>query len=120
VIEETKMKGTGKNNHENEILILLCLSRGAESRKKILNVLLYKSKNCNQIAQEVELDWWTVQRHLRHLLKENIVENSTFGNSKYYRLTQKGKDATKFISQEDKNENGNQVHTNNNSLERIA
>jgi predicted transcriptional regulator len=120
LVEETEMKKTSKNSCENEILILLLFSRGAESRKKILKVLRYSSKNCSQIAREVELDWWTVQRHLRRLLKEHIVENSAFGNSKYYRLTQKGKDAIKIISQENKKKNDEQVHMSSNSVERMA
>jgi predicted transcriptional regulator len=91
------MKRIGKNSCENELSILLLLSRGAVSRKKILEALLYGSKNCSQIARDVELDWWTVQRHLRLLLKEHMVESSAFGNSKYYRLTQKGKEVIKAL-----------------------
>ena len=98
MVEETEMTKTDRNGCENDVFVLLLFSRGAESRKKILNTLLYSSKNCSQIAKEVGLDWWTVQRHLRLLLKDRIIESSEFGNySKYYRLTQKGKEAIKII-----------------------
>ena len=84
-------------NYETAVLVLLSLSRGAESRKKILIALLSGPKNCSQIAREVGLDWWTVQKHLRCLMKENLVKSSDFGNSKFYRLTQKGEEAIKAI-----------------------
>ncbi len=80
-----------------EIVILLSLSKGAESRKKILTALILGPKNCRQLSIEVGLDWWTVQKHLRRLLKENIVKSSDFGNSKYYKLTPRGEDALKAI-----------------------
>jgi len=91
------MNRADKNSCENGILILFRLSRGAESRKKILKALRYSSKNCSQIAREVGLDWWTVQKHLCTLRKENIVKSSDFGNSKFYRLTSKGEDVIKAL-----------------------
>jgi len=91
------MNRADENSYESEILILLRLSRGAGSRKKILKALLYSSKNCSQIAREVGLDWWTVQKHLCRLMKESIVKSSDFGNSKFYRLTPKGEDVIKAL-----------------------
>lgn len=91
------MNRADKNRCENEILILLVLSRGAESRKKILKALLHSSKNCSQIAREVGLDWWTVQKHLCRLMKKNIVNSSDFGNSKFYRLTPKGEEVIRAL-----------------------
>jgi predicted transcriptional regulator len=111
------MNTTGKEKCENEILILLHLSRGAESRKKILKAILYGSKNCSQIARDVKLDWWTVQRHLRLLLKEHIVENSSFGNSKFYRLTKKGEDAIKNLSKDSRMETDEQCQIGISSVE---
>ncbi|MEM2099684.1 MAG: helix-turn-helix domain-containing protein [Candidatus Bathyarchaeia archaeon] len=96
------MNRADKNSYENEILILFRLSRRAESRKKILKALRYSSKNCSQIAREVGLDWWTVQKHLCTLRKENIVKSSDFGNSKFYRLTSKGEDVIKALLSNDK------------------
>ena len=86
---------------ETAVLVLLTLSRGAESRKKILLTLLSGPKNCRQISQKIGLDWWTVQKHLRLLLKENIVNSSDFGNSKFYKLTPKGEAAIKAILSEE-------------------
>jgi len=94
----------GKAGYETAVIILLSLSRGAGSRKKILIVLLSGPKNCSQIAKEVGLDWWTVQKHLRSLLKENIIKSSAFGNSKFYKLSSIGEEAIRaFQSSNGKN-----------------
>jgi predicted transcriptional regulator len=86
-----------KPSYETAVLVLLSLSRGAESRKKILSALLSEPKNCSQIAREVGLDWWTVQKHLRSLLKENIIKSSAFGNSKFYKLSVVGEEAIRAL-----------------------
>jgi predicted transcriptional regulator len=97
------------------IQLLLTLSRGAKSRRNILKSLLLIQKNCSQIARDVKLDWWTVQRHLRLLLIEDMVESSTFGNSKYYRLSQKSKETIRTISPDNKKEFDEQDHIDINS-----
>ncbi len=81
----------------NEFYVLLTLSRGAESRKRILKSLLSSPKNCSQIARELELDWWTVQKHIQVLMKENIIKSSAFGNSKFYRLSSIGEDVMRAL-----------------------
>ena len=91
-----------KASFETAVLVLLSLSRGAESRKKILVTLLSEPKNCSQIAREVELDWWTVQKHLRSLLKENIIKSSAFGNSKFYKLSSIGEEAIRALQSSNK------------------
>lgn len=109
------MDRADKNGYNSEIL--LCFSKGAESRRKILEALRYSPKNCNQIARDVKLDWWTVQRHLRFLLKGHIVESIDFGNSKYYRLTRAGEEAIRAILTDNKSDK--QAHVCNASLERL-
>ena len=83
--------------YETAVLVLLVLSRGAESRKRILILLLSGPKNCSQIARDVSLDWWTVQKHLRSLMKENIIKSSAFGNSKFYKLSSMGEEAIRSL-----------------------
>lgn len=83
--------------YETAVLVLLTLSRGAGSRKKILIALLSGPKNCSQISKEVGLNWWTVQKHLRSLMKENIIKNSVFGTSKYYKLSLIGEEVIRAI-----------------------
>lgn len=82
---------------ETAVLVLLTISRGARSRKKILHSLLLGPKNCNQLAKETGLDWWTVKKHLLTLMKENLIKSSPFGNSTFYRLSPLGEDAIKVF-----------------------
>jgi predicted transcriptional regulator len=84
-------------DRENEPLVLLSLSRGAESRRKILTMLSLGPQNCNQIANELDLDWWSVQKHLNLLLKANLVKSIGFGRIRFYKLTANGEDAMKRI-----------------------
>jgi predicted transcriptional regulator len=82
---------------ETSVLVLFTLSRGAESRKKILLELLSGPKNCNQLSKATRLDWWTVKKHLINLMKENLVKNSPFGNTKFYRLSPLGEEITRAL-----------------------
>lgn len=77
---------------ESDFYLLLSLSRGANSRKKILKTLLSGSNNCNQIAIKLGLNWRTTYRHLQILEKENLFKSFGFGQRKFYKLTQKGEE----------------------------
>ena len=77
---------------QNKGLTLLGLSRGAKSRKKILKALLSNPVSCTQIARDAKLDWWTVQKHLRVLMKDNIAVSLGFWCMKFYKLTTKGEE----------------------------
>jgi predicted transcriptional regulator len=79
--------------------LLLTFSRGAKSRRNILQELLLRPKNCNQIANGTKLDWWTVQKHLQHLISYNLVECLNFGQIKFYSITVKGKETLISCSQ---------------------
>ncbi|MCW4024790.1 MAG: winged helix-turn-helix domain-containing protein [Candidatus Bathyarchaeota archaeon] len=86
-----------RGSYETTFLVILSLSRGAESRKKILATLLSGPKNCNQIAKELDFDWWTIQKHLHCLIKENLIMSLEFGRIKFYKLTLKGDEAIRDI-----------------------
>lgn len=88
---------------DSAILVLLTLSRGAESRKRILIALLSNPKNCNQLTKELGLDWWTVRKHIQFLLKENMVIGLDFGRIKYYKLTAKGEELIREIQKKANN-----------------
>ena len=90
--------------YETAVLVLLTLSRGAESRKKILIALLSGPKNCSQIAKAVGLDWWTVKKHLVSLMKEKLIKSSAFGNSKFYELSRMGEVIRALQSSNGKND----------------
>lgn len=108
---------------ESDFYLLLSLSRGADSRKKILKALLSGSKNCSQIAKEVRLNWRTVNRHLQILAKENMVKSSGFGQRKFYKLTLTGEKVIRNFQQKSKKKSSKHRRTidkplENNSLEK--
>jgi predicted transcriptional regulator len=70
----------------DEFFILLLFSRGAESRQKILNSIILRPKNCNQIAGELNMDWWTVQKHLVILENNKIIHNNKMGKIKFFSI----------------------------------
>lgn len=74
---------------DDKVNILLNISKGAKTRRKILKTLQYSVKNCNQIANEIGVDWWTVQRHLQRLEKVGLINNINMGRVKFYKLTLK-------------------------------
>ena len=90
---------SNKNDQTERLQLLLTLSRGAKSRRNILKALIHKPKNCNRIAKEVKLDWWTVQKHLQILMSENAIRNLTVGRRKIYKLTTEGRNALKALQQ---------------------
>ena len=87
---------TKKNSPQPDLSFLLRFSKGAKSRNKILNILLYGSKSCNHIATDLGLNWRTAYRHLRILEKESLVKSFDFGERKFYKLTLKGEKVTKI------------------------
>ncbi len=89
------MRESSDVGQDDGVIVLLELSRGAVTRKRILVCLRSEPKNCNQIGKEVILDWWTVQKHLRLLMRERLVRAMDFGHIKFYRLTLKGEEALK-------------------------
>lgn len=93
------MNKIAKAKDDSVFSILFSLSKGAESRKRILSSLFLGPKNCNQISKELGLDWWTVKKHLLILSNEHIVKSMQFGNSKFYKLTPVGEEALKLIQQ---------------------
>ncbi len=81
---------------EPDLSLLLHSSKGAKSRKRILNKLLCGSKSCNHIATDLGLNWRTAYRHLKILEKESLVKSFDFGTRKFYKLTLKGEKVTKI------------------------
>ena len=91
------MRDIKNDDYEPEALILLTFSKGANSRKMILTKILFAPKNCNQLAIESKLEWWTVQKHIQLLMKKNIIESVKFGHITFYKLTLKGKKILTYV-----------------------
>jgi|YelNatPaOPRAMG01_1025707.scaffolds.fasta_scaffold10405_7 predicted transcriptional regulator len=82
---------------DDETCLLLMFSQGAKMRKNIIEKLLYGPKNCNQIAKELESDWWTIQKHLQRLEKAGLIKSISLGRLRFYKITFKGEKALKLI-----------------------
>jgi predicted transcriptional regulator len=78
------------DDDEREFLLLLNFSKGALSRKKILENILFDYKNCAQIAKNINLNWRTVDRNLRILYKSNYVKSIKFGRREFFKISRKG------------------------------
>ena len=103
-------------DRQDRILVLLTCSRGAESRKKILEHLILGPKNCNQLAKVLDLDWWTIQKHLKILMTENIVKEIDFGRRKLYKLTCDGEKTLAHLFDNEKNINKSRSYSHFNSI----
>ncbi|MEJ2271249.1 MAG: winged helix-turn-helix domain-containing protein [Candidatus Bathyarchaeota archaeon] len=86
-----------RTDKDEIIQVIFTFSRGAKSRRNILKSLIFQPKNCNQIADNLGLDWWTVQKHLQFLISENIIKSFEFGRRKIYKLTPEGRKVIKIL-----------------------
>jgi len=81
---------TNKSELDNETSVLLKFTRGAEKRRRILELIKLTPRNCNQIAEELRADWWSTQKHLQRLEKAGLVEVVNLGHTRFYNITSKG------------------------------
>ncbi len=79
-------------------IILLVFSKGAKTRRQILETLLRGPKNCHQIAKELKLDWWTVQKHLKKLKEANLIKQVKLGRIIFYKSTYEGEKLLKNLN----------------------
>lgn len=73
------------------ILYILTGTRGGMNRIEILQLLSKKSLNANKIKEKLELDYKTVQHHLRLLVKNRFVSISGERYGASYCLTEEFK-----------------------------
>lgn len=72
----------------NTLKWLIGGSRGGENRLRIIRLLEDQPMNRNQIADELDLDYSTVQYHLDRLVEHNILENHDENYGKLFFLTE--------------------------------
>ncbi len=58
---------------------LLLASRGGETRRKILKLLIQKPRNTHQLSQELGMEWGDINHHL-HVLEKNGILHSMGGS----------------------------------------
>lgn len=83
---------------ERVLWYLFAGTRGGETRAKIVQSLNKKPRNPNQLADDIGLDYNTVQYHLEKLEEHNIVEQEQEGYGALYFFTKQFKENDgKFI-----------------------
>lgn len=75
---------------DDESSLLLVFSKGAKTRRRIIATLQTRLLNCNQIASELDLDWWTVAKHLEYLKQSGLIRCMNVGRIRFYKVTPKG------------------------------
>ena len=65
-----------KDRFRKNFLYLIYGTKGGYTRIKIILLLLKRPYNANQITKELNLDYKTVQHHLRIMEENNIIVSS--------------------------------------------
>lgn len=81
-------------------LIPLLSSKGSLNRIKILEIIMKEPMSCNQIARKLGLNWWTVQKHLEVLKRENLIEPIIYGKRLLYKTSPFGVSVLSILKRE--------------------
>ena len=58
---------------QNLIWYLFAATRGGNMRAKIIDSLIKKPRNANQLAKDLEVDYKTIRHHLRALYENRMI-----------------------------------------------
>lgn len=87
-----------KNGYDYDLFKMLVKMRGGPIRIKILQSLILP-KNKLQVANEIGFDWRSADSHIETLLKHGLIkEMVSVGTSKYFIITEKGKDVLTLMN----------------------
>ncbi len=64
----------GFENVNQLLWYLLAGTRGGETRARIIASLLEKPANANQLAQRLQMDYKTIQHHLKILVENKLLD----------------------------------------------
>jgi DNA-binding MarR family transcriptional regulator len=80
-----------KQGYDYDTFRLVARMKGSPVRVKLLN-LLGSSKNRLQLANELQVDWRTIDNHIQSLTRISLIEETvSVGTTKYYHLTEHGR-----------------------------
>lgn len=88
----------GKQGYDYDTFKLVAKMRGSPTRIRLMNAVIDEQKNKLQIAKELDVDWKTVDNHVRVLIASRLIEEITVGASKYYLITEDGRKILSLLS----------------------
>ncbi|MFB6076121.1 MAG: ArsR/SmtB family transcription factor [Candidatus Aenigmatarchaeota archaeon] len=84
---------------------LIAGTRGGKNRLRIIDTLKEEPMNANQLAEELNLDYKTIQHHLKLLKENNIITTVGEGYGQNYFLSDKMKDNMNVLDEIRGNQN---------------
>ena len=72
---------------EDVLWYLFASSRGAPTRVEIMEALLERPQNANQLAEALGYDYTTIRHHLDVLKENNVIRSTERGYGDVYLLT---------------------------------
>ncbi len=84
---------------DKDVFDLLMKMKGGNSRLKVMHALVSKSKDRLQLSNELQMDWKTIDRHIKIHNEYGLVkEQTSYGNNvKFYMLTEKGSSISELV-----------------------
>ena len=80
-----------KQGYDYDMFKLVAKMRGSPTRQKLLEAVKSEQKNKLQLANELGVDWKTVDNHVEMLLEARLVEErNVIGTARYYSITENG------------------------------
>ncbi|MEF8874072.1 MAG: PAS domain S-box protein [Candidatus Thermoplasmatota archaeon] len=86
-------------NLKQELSYLMLGQQGGENRIKILEKLKERSYNLNQLSNELDLNYRTIEHHIDRLLEYDLIEASGEGYGKVYLLSPKMEDNYEMLEE---------------------
>lgn len=94
----TKSRWT-RQGYDYDVFKVVARMRGSPMRIRLLNSITSGPKNKLQLAKELNVDWKTVDDHIKMLQRHRLVrELAQEGNSKYYIISEHGKRVLSLLS----------------------
>ena len=85
--------------YDYDMFRLVATMRGSATRVELLNAVIDVPKNKLQLANELDVDWKTVDNHVKVLLKNGLVEERmAIGTSRYYGATRNANRVLSLLS----------------------
>lgn len=89
-----------RQGYDYDTFRLVAKMRGSATRQRLLEAIRNDRKNKLQLANELGLDWKTVDNHVDMLLNARlIVEDGVEGTARYYSITENGRRVLLLLEQ---------------------